>query len=122
MKVRIVRPYVHRKLKLSNEAGTTDEGRDTSLFAVFGRTFRQGWTVGASPPDHFAPLHVHRGVARVHAPNVCTQGTGIAVWVHVRVGEIIGALGICAKEWIIFLWREDQWGTTPPSSHQLRCD
>jgi hypothetical protein len=40
VKVWVVRPHIHRKFKLADEARTADERGDTSLYAVVGDTFR----------------------------------------------------------------------------------
>src|SRR6266850_6443624 len=119
MKIRIIRPYIHRKLKLADKACATDERGDSSLDSVFGRALRQRRTVRPSAPDHLPPVHIHCGVPRVHATNVRTKRAGIPVRIHVRVSEGIVALKIGAETWIIFIWREDKRSPAPPPSHQL---
>src|SRR5579864_5193917 len=41
VKVWVVRPHVHRKFKLADEARTADECGDASLYAVVGHALRQ---------------------------------------------------------------------------------
>ena len=119
VKVWIVRPHIHRKFKLADEARTADERGDTSLYAVVGDTFRQRRTVGPPAPDHLPPVHVHCGIARVHAPDVRTERAAIAVRVHLCVIEIVAALRISTELWIVLIRREDKRSAAPPSSHQL---
>src|SRR6266849_5314872 len=89
VKVWVVGPHVHRKLKLAHQACTTDKRGDPSLDPVIRRTLWQGRTVSPPAPDHLSPVHVHCGIARVHAPNVRTERAGITVRVHGSVTEII---------------------------------
>ena len=110
VKVWVVRPHIHRKFKLADEARTADERGDTSLYAVVGDTFRQGWTVGAPAADHLVAVHVRRSVARVHAPDVRTERAAITVRVHLCVGKIIVALRISSEGWIVLIRREDKRG------------
>src|SRR5947199_5160210 len=119
VKVWVVRPHVHRKFKLADEARTAHERGDASLCAVVGDTFRQRRTISPPAPDHLPPVHVHCGIARVHAPDVRTERTAIAVRVHLCVIEIIVALRISTELWIVLIGREDKRSAAPPSSHQL---
>src|SRR5436309_14811237 len=73
VKVWVVRPHIHRKFKLADEARTANERCDTSLYAVVGDTFRQRRTISPPSPDHLPPVHVRCGIARVHAPDVCPR-------------------------------------------------
>src|SRR5258705_10655067 len=44
VKVWVVRPHIHRKFKLADEARATDERGDTSLYAGVGNAFGHGRT------------------------------------------------------------------------------
>src|SRR5438876_436013 len=113
VKVWVVRPHVHRKFKLADEARTAHERGDASLCAVVGDTFRQRRTISPPAPDHLPPVHVHCGIARVHAPDVRTERTAIAVRVHLCVIEIIVALRISTELWIVLIGREDKRSAAP---------
>src|ERR1051326_2545860 len=119
MKSRIIRPNVHRKLELPDQAGTPDKSGDTSLFAIVGNTFRQRGTVGASAPDHLPAIHVYRSVTRIHAPNVRTQRTTVAVRIHVSVVKIVGSMQIATEFRIVSVRRKHQGSATTPASHEL---
>src|SRR4029077_4639356 len=101
VKVWVVRPHIHRKFKLANEARTAHERGDASLYAVVGDTFRQRRTISPPSPDHLPPFHFHCGIARFHAPEVCPERAAIAVRVHLCVIKIVAALGISAELWIV---------------------
>src|SRR5438094_893930 len=119
VKVWVVRPHIHRKFKLADEARTANERGDTSLYAVVGDTFRQRQTISPPSPDHLPPVHVRCGIARVHAPDVCPERAAIAVRVHLCVIKIVAALRISAELWIVLTGRQDKRSAAPPSSHQL---
>src|SRR5690348_18321697 len=40
MKIRIIRPHIHRKLKLTNQTCATDKRRDSSFDSIFRRALR----------------------------------------------------------------------------------
>src|SRR5215470_17310094 len=67
---RIVGPDIHGKLELSDEAGTAHERRDSPFYAVLGSTLWQRRTVSPATPNHLPPIHVCRGVSRIHPSNV----------------------------------------------------
>src|SRR5579864_7789706 len=119
VKVWVVRPHIHRKFKLADEARTAHERGDASFYAVVGDTFRQRRTISPPSPDHLPPVHVHCGIARVHAPDVCPERAAIAVRVHLCVIKIVAALRISAELWIVPIRHEDKGSAAPPSSHQL---
>src|SRR6478672_374589 len=62
VKVWVVRPHIHRKFKLADEARTAHESSDASLYAIVGNTFRQRRTISPPPPNHLSPIHVHCGI------------------------------------------------------------
>ena len=76
VEILVVGPDVLRELELADEARADDERGDAALHAVLGRVFGQGRPVGGPAADHPAPVHVVRGVARVHAvAHVRPRGT-----------------------------------------------
>src|SRR5215469_16209076 len=88
VKIWIVRPNVHRKLKLADQTCTTNECRNPPLHSVLRLTLRQRWPIRPPSPNHSPPLHVRRRIARIHAPNMCAERAAIAIRVHLAVVEI----------------------------------
>src|SRR5215469_5598468 len=82
VEVRIVGPHVHGKLELTDKAGTAHEGRNSPFYPILGSTLRKRGTVSAATANHLPPIHICRGVSRVHPPNVRSQRTTIAMRVH----------------------------------------
>src|SRR5262249_29253443 len=105
VEVPIVYPDVLRELELTNQARAKDEGGDTAIHSVIWHAFRQRRTVCRPATDHAAAVHVCRGVSRVQAPHVRTEWDGVAVRVHFAVVEIVVALRVRAKHWIVPLGR-----------------
>src|SRR5258706_11214810 len=70
MKIRIIRPHIHRKLKLADKACATDERGDSSLDSVFGCALRQRRTVRPSAPDHLPPF-IFTAVSRGFMRRMC---------------------------------------------------
>src|SRR3546814_16910396 len=85
----VVDPDVLRELELAHQIRTDDEGRDTALDAILGRTVGQCRAVGRTAPDHPAAVHVVRRVARVEPPGVRTQRAGLPVRIHLLVVEVV---------------------------------
>src|SRR3982751_5181394 len=88
----IVHPHIHRKLELADEAGAADECSDASLHSVLWSIVGQSGAVSPAASDHPATLHVHCGIARIHATDMRAEGTAVAVRIHLAVVEIVVAL------------------------------
>ena len=122
VKIRVIDPDILRELKLPHEACTKNERCNATINAIFRRAFGQRRTIGRATANHSSPLHVRRRIARIHAPNMCSKRNGIALRVHFRVVEIVVALVISAKCWIVLVGRQNERSSAPPASHQLRRD
>src|SRR5262249_25134449 len=71
VEIRIVCPNVLDELELADETCADYECGDTAIDAVFGRAFRQSWTICGSATDYFAPLEIPHGrVTRIHPANM----------------------------------------------------
>src|SRR5690348_18031301 len=117
MEIRIVRPDVHGKLELTDEAGTTYEGRNSPLYIVVGCTLGQCGAVSSPASNHLSTVHVFGTISRIHPPNVGTQRAAVAMRVHGSVTEVIVAAVISSKLGVILVRSENKRSTTSPTSH-----
>ena len=72
MEVRIVGPHIHREFKLADKARAANESRNSPFYTVLGLILGQRRTVSPAAPNHLPPVHVCRGISRIHTPNVRT--------------------------------------------------
>lgn len=77
VKIPVVHPDILRKLELSNEARANHERDNAAFPAVLRRAFGQRGTIGRATPNHAAAVHVRRGVAGIHPPDVRAERYGI---------------------------------------------
>src|SRR5205807_3977235 len=101
--VPVIRPHILGERELPEDTGATHECSNATFHAVFRRAFGQRWSIGSAAPNHPPPIHVGRGVTRIHPPDVRAKWNRIAVRVHFGVVEIIVALRVRAEGWIVLL-------------------
>ena len=87
-----------------------------------GSAFRQRRPVGRPSSDHPPTVHVVPRVARIYPANVRAKRHGVAVRVHVLVGEVVVALKIGPERRVVLLGREYERRAAAPAPHQLRRD
>src|SRR5688572_4976410 len=118
----VVGPDVLRELVLPDQTGAADKGGDTPFDSIFGSTFRQRRPVRSAATNDAPTIHVHGGVARVHAPDVGAEWDRVAVRVHLSVIEVVVALWIRRQLGVVLRWRKHERCAAAPPAHQLRRD
>src|SRR5215470_9302490 len=106
--------------KLSNQTCAAHKSCNTPFYAVVEGALRQRRTIYPSTSNHLPTVHVHRGIARIHPPNVRSQWAAIPMRVHGSVIEIIVTAVISAESGIVLIRREYKRGTASPTTHQFR--
>ena len=122
VEVPVVDPDVLRELELADKARADDEGGDPAFDPVVGCAFRQWRPVWRPSPDHPAPVHVVRGVARIYPANVRAERDRIAMRIRLLIGEVVVALHVGAERRIVFFGREHERRPAAPAPHQLGRD